>query len=198
MRQALTRDGREHDGNVIAMPGRTRQFLRDYTLPVLIGLCIGISAVIVPKVWTSVIQVDLLSAFDGAVAPPPSKTNELKNSSNIYQRYFIPCGRSNRANCIIDGDTFRLDGEKIRIADIDTPEIHPSRCTREETLGQAAKQRLQDLLNAGPFSLQSIARDQDTYGRKLRVVIRNGQSLGQNLVLEGLARSERHRRSWCN
>ena len=34
-----------------------------------------------------------------------------------------------------------------------------------------------------------FGRDEDRYGRKLRVVVRNGRSLGDQLVSEGLART---------
>lgn len=111
---------------------------------------------------------------------------------------FTYCGGSKLSNCVVDGDTFRYRGDKIRIADIDTPELHPSRCAHEEALGQAAKARLLALLNDGDFELQHINRDRDRYGRLLRVVVRDGRSIGDMLVSEGLARTwEGRRRSWC-
>lgn len=91
-------------------------------------------------------------------------------------------------NCIVDGDTFWFDGEKIRIADIDTPELSPPRCEAERVKGEDAKARLLALLNAGKFSLSAGLRDEDKYGRKLRTVTRAGRSLGDTLVNEGLAR----------
>ena len=59
--------------------------------------------------------------------------------------------------------------------------------------------RLRDLLNAGPIGLETrFGRDEDRYGRKLRVVVRNGRSLGDQLVSEGLARAWAARREpWC-
>lgn len=108
------------------------------------------------------------------------------------------CHSGGGTNCVVDGDTFWMAGEKIRIADIDTPETHPPRCAEEARLGAAATVRLQVLLNAGPVTLESIDRDTDRYGRKLRVVTRGGQSLGGVLVDEGLARwYGGGRRSWC-
>ena len=98
---------------------------------------------------------------------------------------------------VIDGDTFVLRGERIRIADIDTPETHPPRCAYEAELGARATQRLRQLL-ARPFELRSIDRDTDRYGRKLRIVVQNGRSVGDRLVAEGLARTwEGRRRPWC-
>jgi len=111
---------------------------------------------------------------------------------------FSICGVGCRTDCIVDGDTFWFRGTKIRIADIDAPELSPARCAREAELGEAAKQRLRALLSAGPFTLAMGARDRDPYGRKLRTVSRGGRSLGDVLVAEGLARHwDGPRRSWC-
>ena len=108
------------------------------------------------------------------------------------------CGDGPRNTCVVDGDTFWLAGEKIRIADINAPETHGSGCPEELALGEAATRRLTVLLNAGPFELESGARNIDRYGRFLRVVTRNGQSIGARLVSEGLAEPWRGRRSsWC-
>jgi micrococcal nuclease len=118
---------------------------------------------------------------------------------SMTSRQFGFCHTGGGTNCVVDGDTFWMNGQKIRIADIDTPETHPPRCTEEAALGAQATQRLQALLNAGPVTLQSIDRDTDVYGRALRIVMRNGQSLGDTLVAEGLARRwDGARRPWCN
>jgi endonuclease YncB( thermonuclease family) len=112
---------------------------------------------------------------------------------------FTICGRAKRIDCVVDGDTFWMRGEKIRIADIDTPETHPPRCAAERRAGEAATRRMQALLNAGPFTLVPITRDVDRYGRKLRRVERDGESLGAVLVGEGLARDYGggKRAGWC-
>ena len=50
------------------------------------------------------------------------------------------------ATIIVDGDTIDIDGTRIRILDIDTPETSRSRCENELTLGLKAKRRLRELL----------------------------------------------------
>ena len=105
-----------------------------------------------------------------------------------YQAMFTICSGPIRTNCVVDGDTFWFEGIKIRIADIDAPEISEPACTEEARTGELAKSRLRDLLNAGRFSLVFGARDEDRFGRKLRVVSRDNASLGEDLVREGLAR----------
>ncbi|WP_373886166.1 thermonuclease family protein [Sphingobium sp. CFD-1] len=113
-------------------------------------------------------------------------------------RTFTLCHTGGGTNCVVDGDTIWLDGQKIRVADIDAPETHPSRCALEADLGTRATHRLQELVNAGPFAVTTLDRDADKYGRKLRVLTRGGQSLGDVLVNEGLARTWTGKREpWC-
>ena len=113
---------------------------------------------------------------------------------------FTLCHSGGGANCVVDGDTFRMGGEKIRIADIDTPETHPARCAREAELGAAATNRLHALLNSGAVSLETVGRDADRYGRKLRLVSVDGHGVGETLVTEGLARpyTGGYRKGWCD
>jgi micrococcal nuclease len=120
------------------------------------------------------------------------------HSASSASGAFSICGSGQRITCVVDGDTFWFGGEKIRIADIDTPELSPPRCERERERGLAAKQRLLDILNSGPLSFKTTARDEDRFGRKLRIVYRERRSVGEILVAEGLARKwEGSRRSWC-
>src|SRR3546814_10777725 len=85
---------------------------------------------------------------------------------------FELCGMTRRT-CVVDGDTCWLEGEKIRIADIDTPEISEPKCDAEYQLGMKATHQLRDLLNEGAFEVRPIGnRDEDRFGRKLRVGVR--------------------------
>jgi endonuclease YncB( thermonuclease family) len=100
---------------------------------------------------------------------------------------------------VVDGDTFDYGGVRVRIADIDTPEVR-GQCPYEIELAARATQRMRALLMAGPFELHALGngRDEDRYGRKLRIVTRGGRSLGDVLVAEGLARTWTGRREpWC-
>lgn len=108
------------------------------------------------------------------------------------------CDGAARVNCVVDGDTFWYRGDKIRVADINTPEVSQPQCAGEAALGARATERLHELLNEGPFTLEAVDRDRDRYGRLLRVVTRNGKSLGDLLVREGLAEEwQGYRGSWC-
>jgi endonuclease YncB( thermonuclease family) len=118
---------------------------------------------------------------------------------DLKSERFGTCGYLSQDNCVVDGDTFYFAGEKIRVADIDAPETGGAQCASEAELGKRATLRLRDLLNEGPFELRGYeSRDKDRYGRKLRVVVRDGRSLGDTLIAEGLARRWNGRRMpWC-
>lgn len=132
-----------------------------------------------------------------ALAPAAESTGAPNDGDQLSARFGF-CHTGGGTNCVVDGDTFWFQGAKYRIADIDTPETHPASCAGEAALGGQATARLQALLNAGPFSLESIDRDSDRYGRALRIVTRGGASIGDRLVAEGLAREwDGARHPWC-
>ncbi|MGO6949619.1 thermonuclease family protein [Rhizobium johnstonii] len=118
---------------------------------------------------------------------------------NMVSVRFENCANGHRIGCVIDGDTLWIDGTKVRVADIDAPEISEPRCASELALGNRATERLIELVNQGPFELHAWpGRGTDRYGRALRVLVRNGHSLGDILVSEGLARTWTGRREpWC-
>ena len=111
---------------------------------------------------------------------------------------FFYCG-IRQDNCIIDGGNFIYRGQQIRVADIYVPATKEAKCDRERNLGGDAKEALRILLNAGEFELAAWKPiDEDQHGRKLRIVRRNGRSIGDALVAKGLARPwTGERQSWC-
>jgi endonuclease YncB( thermonuclease family) len=115
---------------------------------------------------------------------------------------FARCVGFHRVTCVVDGDTFWYQGNKIRIADINAPEVSNPGCAREAELGAEATERLESLLNRGRFTLRpngdGTGRDRDRYGRLLRTVTRDGSSVGEELVREGLAEEWKgYRGNWC-
>ncbi len=113
--------------------------------------------------------------------------------------FFSKCSSGPRINCVVDGDTIWAGGDKVRLADIDAPEVFSPSCAAEKELGDQATMRLAALLNEGRVELRkSGSRDRDKYGRLLRVAAVDGRSVGQSLIGEGLAHKwGAHQRGWC-
>lgn len=128
-----------------------------------------------------------------------SDNSPMGQSLITADQKFTFCSDGSQPNCVVDGDTIHFAGIKIRVADIDTPEIHDYKCEQELERGLRAKSRLLELVNEGPFKIISTdGDDTDQFGRKLRRLVRNGLSLGEFLIDEGLARRYAGgRRSWC-
>lgn len=108
------------------------------------------------------------------------------------------CAPGPRDNCVVDGDTIWLAGEKIRLLDLNAPEIDHAQCRAEYDRGVRARARLLELLNGGTVTLQQQGRDRDRYGRALRIVLVNGRPVSRVLIAEGLARPwEGRSGGWC-
>lgn len=97
---------------------------------------------------------------------------------------------AHRFHCVHDGDTVWWQGEKIRLVDIDTPELTGT-CEAERRLAIAARDRLVQLLRARPIEPRRTGRDR--YGRTLA---RFG-GIGDQLIREGLAVRWPNRKDWC-
>jgi len=98
------------------------------------------------------------------------------------------CGSGPRVNCIVDGDTFWLDGVKYRSNGYDTPEVsaqHACGGREELALGARASRRLLELFNTTTITLEPTGGM--SYDRVLVVVRSNGENVADILVREGLA-----------
>jgi micrococcal nuclease len=98
---------------------------------------------------------------------------------------------------VIDGDTFDLNGTRIRVAGIDAPETHPARCPDEAALGAAATRKLADLLRGRPLWISGLKTDR--YGRSVAVVRVGGEDVADAMIGSGLARNYdgKQRQGWC-
>ncbi|ASY63547.1 putative transmembrane protein [Sinorhizobium sojae CCBAU 05684] len=138
-----------------------------------------------------------------ALAVPPPMERPVEQAAPLPARSadsatFYFCG-IRHDNCVIDGDSFLFNGERILIADIDAPETKLAKCDEERSRGAHAKARLRELLNAGQFTVIDAAADfVDGEAGKRRLVMRNGKSLGAVLIAEGLVRKRASRpTAWC-
>jgi endonuclease YncB( thermonuclease family) len=135
-----------------------------------------------------------------ALPPMPlAKTEDDRLVGKGFSGTFYFCGTSGLDNCVASGDLFWFKKQAIRLADIAAPATETARCGAERDKGFAAKVRLRDLLNAGSFELVDWPnKDDDGRGRKLRVVVRNGHSIGAQMIGEGLVHAAGQAgKPWC-
>ncbi len=111
---------------------------------------------------------------------------------------------------IIDGDTVALPcsprpckSERVRLVDIDAPEMFRTRCEAESIAGFEAKERLAELLRGQKVEIERKGKDR--YRRTLARLSVEGHDIGAMLMREGHAISwkpgraawEARLRHWC-
>ena len=107
------------------------------------------------------------------------------------------CSGYVRVTCVVDGDTLWFEGEKIRIKDIDTPEISKADCPQELKLAADATSMLIELLNKDRWTIERDGKDR--YGRTLATILVDGTSVAEPMVAAGLAIQWRGKSGeWCS
>jgi endonuclease YncB( thermonuclease family) len=89
---------------------------------------------------------------------------------------------------VADGDSFRLNGERYRLQNIDAPELHQTckdRSGRTWACGREARDQLRKLLNQQAFSCEKISRDR--FGRFVAVCDSGGRDIGETMIRNGWA-----------
>lgn len=118
--------------------------------------------------------------------------------SGAYQAKFYLCGTAKQDDCVDSADRFVFHGQKIRLVGIEVPDIKKPRCEAERIKASDAELRVRAFLDAGPFELVTWqGNNEEVDGHKLRQVTRNGMSLADILVREGLARKPGSKAGWC-
>ena len=154
------------------------------------------------EMWMGIAGVLLITACSAALIVGFSEVTSHRAAVEAERaangEAFGYCHKSGDADCVFDGDTLFLGGEKIGIAGIDAPELHPARCAEEARQGAQAAVRLHDLVNRGPLTLTADGAERDADGRLMRKLDVGGVDIGAALIASGVARELGDgRRSWC-
>lgn len=115
---------------------------------------------------------------------------------------------------VVDGDTIRVAGEKIRLVGFDAPETYRAQCASERELGNRATFRLRQIVAGGGLDLELVdcacrpgteGTQRCNYGRLCGVLKARGKDVGELLIGEGLAHVYTcgqfpcpRRQSWCS
>jgi micrococcal nuclease len=164
------------------MPRKTQPFLPRAVARMLTSLSVGViafgGAALYERTKVAAVDPVMVSSL------PKVRSKTPLASQSASARPMPVCGSGRRVNCVVDGDTFWLDGEKYRIANIDTPEIK-GKCSAEHTTALRARQRLAEMVENRPIQIRASGKDR--YGRTLVLVADASGDIGNRLVGEGLA-----------
>ena len=151
------------------------------------------------EIWTAIAGVVLIAAgctalIVGVSAVTSSDSSAAAAPSAADQ--FTFCRTGAEPNCVIDGDTAVIAGERLEIAGMDAPEVRGAGCPAESRRGIQAAVRLRELLNGGTVAVTGTERGAD--GRLLRKVEVDARSVGLTMTAAGLARDYGGGlKSWC-
>lgn len=113
-----------------------------------------------------------------ALASSPAHAVEICRGGNRAER---------KVTCVVDGDTIWQAGVKMRLLDIDAPEMHGA-CPAESAKARAATDRLVVLMSRGYSIADSGNKDRTSDHRSLvRILLKDGRDAGAVLISEGLA-----------
>jgi endonuclease YncB( thermonuclease family) len=97
---------------------------------------------------------------------------------------------------VTDGDTIRIEGERVRLVGFNAPETFKAACAKERELGDDATRRLKTLLANEPADFAKVpcacppgteGTDLCNYGRRCGILRAAGRDVGAILISEGLA-----------
>ena len=100
---------------------------------------------------------------------------------------------------VIDGDTIDVRGERIRVVNLDAPDVGShAKCSLEEQRGQAAKTYAIAIVREADEVGLADREGLDRYGRSLARVTLDGEDFAAMMIAAGNGRPWRDRSSnWC-
>ena len=104
-----------------------------------------------------------------------------------------------RSPYAIDGDTLIFGRERVRIANLDAPDVgRHAHCAHEQRLGEAARSFARSLVR-NARRIDVVEREgRDRYGRTIARVLIDGRDFAQIMIQTGHGRPWRGRSSnWC-
>lgn len=173
----IRRDPVQINSNTLAAPRRRTSRERE--------LFLGIAGVLIFATGIAA-GIIALSIFTVTHPDPDADTRAAQ---------YGQCYNAQGPNCVLDGGTIYMGGERIEIAGMEAPGIADAKCDAEHDRGVDAATQLALLLNSGPVSIGPTFRDQD--GRTVRRVEVSNRDIARKMINLDLAHEPGSGLSWC-
>ena len=102
-----------------------------------------------------------------------------------------------------DGDTcyvtYKGKNDKVRLLELDTPEISNPKCKQEYALGIDARNFVNNLISEGVSIKFKTEYNRDFFGRILSYIIVDGENVSKKIVSNGLGviYDRSNKKDWC-
>ena len=102
-----------------------------------------------------------------------------------------------------DGDTcyviYEGKKDKVRLLDLDTPEISNYKCEKEYILGIEAREYINQLISEGKRIEFETEYNRDFFGRILSYIIVDGENVSKLMVSHslGVVYDKNNKKDWC-
>lgn len=102
-----------------------------------------------------------------------------------------------------DGDTcyvtYKGKNDKVRLLELDTPEISSPKCEQEYALGIDARNFVNNLISEGVSIKFKTEYNRDFFGRILSYIIVDGENVSKKMVSNGLGviYDRSNKKDWC-
>tara|TARA_B100000575_G_scaffold285989_1_gene282065 strand:+ start:773 stop:1195 length:423 start_codon:yes stop_codon:yes gene_type:complete len=119
--------------------------------------------------------------------------------------------REHKGNYCYDGDTcyVEIDGKirdekgnllKIRLLELDTPEISKPKCEDEKRLGLLAKEFINELIRKSVSIELKTDFKKDRYGRILSYLVIDGEDVSSQIINNnlGVLYERNNKKDWCS
>jgi hypothetical protein len=131
-------------------------------------------------------------AFAGAavmlaaqILPADGKAPEVQAPMSIDETFAL-CDGSTGQSCVLSADRYSYHGRTYRLTGMQVPNLEKPRCKMEADRAVQARRTLAILLNGGVFDALADPSQKDP---DVRILTRDGVSIGQLMILKGQARS---------
>ena len=102
-----------------------------------------------------------------------------------------------------DGDTcyvtYKGKNDKVRLLELDTPEISNPKCEQEYALGIDARNFVNNLISEGVSIKFKTEYNRDFFGRILSYIVVDGENVSKKMVSNGLGviYDRSNKKDWC-